>query len=622
MQARAASLEVYGGYPTLSDVALSPKGDLIAYATTDGDKRVVLVYSLTEKKVVGGLNVAAQKVRGIRWAGEDCVLISSSETGLPEDFIGRRGELVMTEVYRLSNHSQDNIIGVAFDAMNISAGPPEVRAVNGRPIAYITGVKFASMSSPGHLALFARDPDVTQSDMIVEGAHAQGWLVDDGGKVVAEQDYDESTRHWSLKLRRGFDWQEVYGVDTPIDQPNMEGLSADGKSVVVQTAGPDGYRQRAFLIADGSAAPAPFSDSVVADVIYDPLSARIIGTVKAAGGIETTFFSQEDKERWHEVSQAFAGEQVELISASDDKKKLLVRVTGQNDGVAYVLIDLDTMMTTPIGRAYQGIGPSDLAPVTNFAYSAADGTALSAYLTLPQGRDAKNLPLVVLPHGGPEARDMPGFDWWAQALASRGYAVLQPAFRGSGGYGWALFQAGFGQWGRKMQTDLSDGVRALAAKGTIDPKRVCIVGGSYGGYAALAGATLDPGVYRCAVSLAGISDLTTFRAWVGHFRPASATMRYLDRFWGTQGGEDSALDAISPVKHVDRIAVPVLLIHGKDDTVVPLAQSQEMADAMRAAGKDVTFVTMEGEDHWLSRAETRTQALTEMVAFLEKNNPP
>ncbi len=622
--AMAAPLEVYGGYPTLDHVALSPKGDMIAYATTDGDKRVVLVYSLADKKVVGGLALKEQKLRDIRWGGEDCVLISSSETLLPMDFIGRRGELTMTEIYRLSEHSQENIIGVQNDALNISLGLPEVRTVDGHAMAYVTGVKYASMSSPGQLALFAVDLDRHSTTLLMTGRTAGGWVVGDDGKLLAEQDYDQLTKRYTLKLRHGSDWQDVYSVDAPLDLPDLEGLSDDGKVVALRTTGPQGYGQRAFNIADGSDAPSPVADSDAAELLYQPLSGRIAGYETVGANIDYVFSSAEDKERWHEATQAFAGEQVELVSSTDDKKKLLVRVTGANDGYEYVLVDLDTMMTTPIGRAYSGIGPGDVAPVSMVSYKASDGTPLSAYLTLPRGRDAKGLPLIVLPHGGPEARDMPGFDWWAQALASRGYAVLQPQFRGSGGGGWALYAKGFGEWGRKMQTDLSDGVRALASQGTIDPKRVCIVGGSYGGYAALAGPTLDPGIYRCAVSLAGISDVGAMRAWVMHRQGnlETAAIRYLDRFYGTQGADDPKLAEISPLKHVDRVAVPILLIHGKDDTVVPIEQSQMMNDALKAAGKDVSFVTLDGEDHWLSRAETRTAALEAMVAFLEKNNPP
>ncbi len=202
-----------------------------------------------------------------------------------------------------------------------------------------------------------------------------------------------------------------------------------------------------------------------------------------------------------------------LVSQSDDWRKLIVQVTGDSEGYMYALLDLAAGKANLISDVYKDIGSQDIAPVKTVSYTAGDGLKLFAYLTLPRGRDAKSLPLVVLPHGGPAARDYPGFDWWSQALASRGYAVLQPQFRGSEGFGWDFLSAGFGEWGRKMQTDLSDGVRDLVRQGIADPKRVCIVGASYGGYAALAGATIDTGVYRCAVAVAGISDPKGFLQW-------------------------------------------------------------------------------------------------------------
>jgi len=226
----------------------------------------------------------------------------------------------------------------------------------------------------------------------------------------------------------------------------------------------------------------------------------------------------------------------------------------------------------------------------------------------------------VLPHGGPAVADTLQFDWWAQALASQGYAVLQPNYRGSA-LSLRFIEAGFGQWGRKMQTDLSDGVRYLAKQGVIDLARVCIVGGSYGGYAALAGVTLDPGVYRCAVAVAGISDLRRFRKWTieNHL---SWSQRYWDRFMGTADQNDPALVEISPIEHVSAVTVPVLLIHGRDDTVVPFEQSDMMLSALKRAGKSVQLVTMKHEDHWLSRSETRLQMLQASVEFLKANNPP
>jgi dipeptidyl aminopeptidase/acylaminoacyl peptidase len=231
--------------------------------------------------------------------------------------------------------------------------------------------------------------------------------------------------------------------------------------------------------------------------------------------------------------------------------------------------------------------------------------------------------LIVLPHGGPEVHDNAEFDWWPQALAEQGYAVLQPNYRGSN-LSWAFESKGFGEWGRKMQTDLSDGVRALAKEGIVDAARVCIVGASYGGYAALAGPSLDPGVYRCAVAVAGVSDIRRMLNWVNDQEGShkNLSQRYWDRYMGVTGPDDPAVAAISPIRHLDAITAPILLIHGKDDTVVPFEQSQVMYDALRKQGKEVQLEVLKGEDHWLSRGSTRLQMLEASVAFLRAHNPP
>jgi dipeptidyl aminopeptidase/acylaminoacyl peptidase len=197
--------------------------------------------------------------------------------------------------------------------------------------------------------------------------------------------------------------------------------------------------------------------------------------------------------------------------------------------------------------------------------------------------------------------------------------VLQPNFRGSTGYGPAFRRAGYGQWGRKMQSDVSDGLTALAAQGIVDPKRACIMGASYGGYAALAGVTLQKGLYRCAVAVAGVSDVAKMASTDIQESGYDDTLK---RALKEELGERKDLRPISPVNFAAQADAPILLIHGKDDTVVPYGQSTAMAGALREAGKPVEMVTLPGEDHWLSRSETRLAMLEAAVRFITANNPP
>jgi len=309
------------------------------------------------------------------------------------------------------------------------------------------------------------------------------------------------------------------------------------------------------------------------------------------------------------------------VSVSRDFRKAVVLADGWNLGLQYQVIDLQTLGAETIGGRYDGVHA--FYPTRRIEYAAGDGLRIPAYLTTPRRHDAKAPALVVLVHGGPAARDTAHFDWWAQALADQGYAVLRANFRGSS-VSAELMAAGDGQYGRRMQTDLSDGVRYLAGEGLIDPARVCIVGASYGGYAALAGVSLESRIYRCAVSVAGLSDLRAHQAWISdRYRSGDGVeLRNWNRLLGVSGPEDPLLDSLSPIRHVDAVTVPVLLIHGKDDTVVPFEQSDDMFDALRGAGKTVQFVKLRHEDHWLSKPDTRQQMLDATVAFLRRYNPP
>jgi dipeptidyl aminopeptidase/acylaminoacyl peptidase len=248
---------------------------------------------------------------------------------------------------------------------------------------------------------------------------------------------------------------------------------------------------------DGTIGP-PMAERRQLEAPIEDQDHRMIGGAHLADDIQYVFFDPKMQERWDAIVRAFPGEHLRLTSWTASLTEAVVLVEGARDGYGYELVDMSTHTATPLGELYEGLG-APLA-VRRFTYTAADGLTVPAYLTLPQNANLKNLPLIVLPHGGPALRDTALFDWWSQALAAQGYAVLRPNYRGSTVSARYVAQ-GYGQWGRKMQSDLSDGVRYLAKTGIVDPQRVCIVGGSYGGYAALAGVTLEQGVYRCAVSV-------------------------------------------------------------------------------------------------------------------------
>lgn len=616
----AAPLEAYGGLPSIETGALSAGGGQIAVVVTNGEERRIVVKDLVHDKITLIAPVGAAKVRDIRWAGDQHLIITSSVTALPLDVMAARSEWLFAFDFDLATKKLHPLMRGAEQSMNVVEALPTVRTVDGQPVVFLQGIHF--LDSEGVVALFRTDPTRDAPRLLESGFHhTRGYVVGSDGKPLAQSLYDSNSGAWTLKLKAGTGWRDVLTRVDPIDTPELLGLGRDGRSVLVSEDDKQGYGWREFA-PDGAGPGGFIPASVNQEPIHDPATGRLIGFTALVGDeSHYTFFDPADEKVWKAVQAAFPGDRVGLVSWSNDRRKILIRADSASQGPAFAVVDLATRHASWLGGEYEKLTPEDISPVTPVRYKAADGLELSGYLTLPRGRDPKALPLVVFPHGGPAARDTPGFDWWAQAMASRGYAVLQVNYRGSDGFGWDFQRAGFGEWGRKMQTDLSDGVRDLATRGTIDPKRVCIVGASYGGYAALAGATIDKGVYRCAVSFGGVSDLKRMVTY-SQGRSGGSALRYWTRYMGAKDLGDPVLAKYSPALQAASASAPVLLIHGKDDTVVPLAQSIEMADALKRAGKPVELVVQSHADHWLSLGATRLQMLQATMAFVEKNNPP
>lgn len=359
------------------------------------------------------------------------------------------------------------------------------------------------------------------------------------------------------------------------------------------------YASKGFDI--GSITPTRRRDGI-AGIDYNELSSR------------TEWIDPELVKVQARVSGLVKGASATIVSYSDDYNKVIVFIGGADTPGAYYVYHRDTDEMQLLAKRNDAIGSARLNPVKTVRYRARDGLEIHAILTLPRGRTAKDLPLIVYPHGGPSARDDESWDWWAQFLASRGYAVIQPNYRGSTGYGTEFTERGRGEWGLKMQDDLNDAVTWLAKEGIADPKRVCITGGSYGGYAAMRAAQRDGAIYRCAVSFAGVSDLSRMKRYDSRFLGGEANGDWLKK-------QAPNFAAVSPLNAAAQFTIPILLVHGKDDVVVPYAQSRDMADRLKAAGKPVTFIGQPLGDHHFSRYADRLQFLQAMEAFLNEHNP-
>jgi dipeptidyl aminopeptidase/acylaminoacyl peptidase len=279
----------------------------------------------------------------------------------------------------------------------------------------------------------------------------------------------------------------------------------------------------------------------------------------------------------------------------------------------FYLGDRAKRQLAPFAERYPQLKGIQLAGKTKVHYPSKDGLSIDGYLTLPVTRkEGQRLPAIVFPHGGPAARTLTTFDYWTEFFANRGYAVLEMDFRGSSGQGFEWMASAFANWDQITQQDIADGARYLVSEGIADPKRICIVGASFGGYAALTGAVKYPGLYKCAVSIAGVSDLVELRNRSRGFLNSEQVEAQI-------GHDSDRLREASPIRHAEAITQPVLLIHGKTDRVVEVGQSQAMYAELTKLDKPAKYVELESGDHYLSNYFDRVAAFKAMDEFLKQN---
>ena len=604
--------------PFSSVPELSPDGTRIAYSVSTAEQEIIGVFDIASGEIVKRIPLGeGQELQWFDWAGDKRLLVSLS---LP------------SRIYNVDLRIS-RLFVVQLDSGAISYVGPREQGIDGDDVTYLDPAgEFILLSMQRYLF---DEPQVWRFRL--DGADAEGerverrtgvwqWIADDQGLVRIGLGMDNGKlKVWYRKTaeepfrliaRIGRDDDEelwdvvrvISGSDEGlVIEPGDNGhLALRRFNMATREAGeilyenPDWDVEEVDLDKDGKPLAVHFTDDRARVVWLDPELARLQARFEKALGQD---------------------QQVRIVDRARNGERMLVGRSDADDPGSWYIYTPATRELSEFARLRPEIDPAVLAPVRPVEYTARDGTTIHAYLTLPRGREANGLPLIVLPHGGPyEVRDTLSYDDEVQLLANRGYAVLQPNFRGSGGYGETFEELGKGEIGRRMQDDLDDAVDWAVKEGLVDAQRVCLVGASYGGYAALWGVIRNPDRYRCAASFAGVTEWDRQLAYDADFFSPKGRREWRERVRGADRKFD--LDSVSPARQAAQLHRPVLLVHGKKDTNVPFNQFETMRNAMnRAHVANAEFVVLEDSGHGFDTAEDEQKWYDALLAFLAKHNP-
>ncbi|HWA92731.1 MAG TPA: S9 family peptidase [Rhizomicrobium sp.] len=632
------SAEIFGNLPAMSHVHLSPDGTHFSAIEPVGGASAVLVFqlhpapgtkpqvfALTESSAVDSKWITNDRLIGMyyqnKYQSESSGMnVREYARGVSMSLSGKKAFPLMTgtDMY-VSTGSTTRILATSAENPNLVY----MEAFKG----YAYGDQDTRLSQgKWRLNLFSVDVDTNSVGSVENGTdRTREWVVDHHGNPVARMDRTDETQDPKNRdvfyVKDGKDWREAASYDNYSGTvASLDGILPDGAALAVDRYGDKGRLMLETLPVSASGkVETLFNDPLydLDDVLHDEWTGAVIGVTYVADKREYRYFDPQLDRIQKGIEKALPGQSVEISSWDAKRSMFLITAEDPKNPPGIYLYTPATGKLDYLMGAYPDLQPADLGEVKTFDYKSRDGLDIHGYLTLAPGKTGKNLPMVVFPHGGPDSRDELGFDWMAQFFASRGYAVLQTNFRGSTGYGVAFRNAGFGEWGRKMQDDITDGVKKAIADGIADPKRICIVGASYGGYAALAGATFTPELYACAVSYAGIADVSQI---LGQAKQEAGEHSVRLHFWEDRIGSRTdvkTLQEISPAYHAADVRAPVLLLHSTLDMTVPYAQSRREQAALQALGKPVEYVQIAGDDHYLSHAGARIQVLKAMETFLK-----
>ena len=617
-------LEAYGRLPEYDMYELSPSGKFGATRLTAAGRDLVVVFDVDTSAFVSGADAEKVNPRSLRFIDDSQLVLVAGRT---VKALAVRNSFDYSSAYAL-NVATDEIRVLLRRAEELYPYQSGLgRIIGSDPESSTVFMPAYSGSASPVLSVFKVNLDNARSNVLKKGnSRTIDWFLDGHGRPLVREDFDDRKNIHQIYVypedsRKA---RLIYEEETEIPRFGAVGLTAARDALVLLSRAGGTGRTSYFLMSleNGAISDPLFADSerdiewVITDIN------RVVYGVEFAGFKPTyAFFDKDLEERVKTAQSRLEGLSVSLTSWSQDFSRLVFEVSGSWSSGAYLMFEDVYGAPTVLGGMRSDIGKEHVSPIEIVEYAARDGLRIPALITArPDVREAGNGPLIVMPHGGPEAHDRYGFDWMAQYFASRGYVVLQPQFRGSDGFGNTLLSAGRGEWGGKMQSDLDDGVDFLVEQGIADPQRVCMFGASYGGYAALAAGAFSPDKYRCIVAFAPVADLRRMLSQERRERGRDNwALDYWEGLYGAEASEKEELKALSPVFHADAFKAPVLLIHGKKDTVVRIDQSKAMNKALRKAGKDVTFIQLKGEDHWLTQEDTRIEMLRAAAEFIERH---
>jgi len=600
----------------MREFEISPDGSMLAIRTVAGQKNSILILDAYTGALITKFEAGDfKKYDWIAWASETKLIFSTGS------MFYRQGRKVYLS--QISMHSFDT--GLTFQ------WPLGDQIFDNRRLIYAaTGGNFAlisaqeEMGEPPSVFRYELQPEGGVKKLVQSREGVWSWFADNAGVVRMGIGWHKRRLHIHYRPDARSRFELIDKLDPGEDDARfwrVAKIISGSDQGYVLAEGDDGKMGiRLFDYASGSAIET-FYEHPQWDI--DSMWLDESGTPRAAFYTDDrrrAIWFDEDYERFfNSLTSSLPYEDISIVSSSRDRERVLVWAGNEADPGALFLSNGDGTSIQKLADYRPMLDSDHLSKPMPISYTARDGLLIHGYLTLPVAREPKDLPLIILPHGGPyDVRDSLEYNDEVQFLANRGYAVLQPNFRGSGGYGDAHYDAGYGEIGRKMQDDLDDAMDWAVLEGFVDPDRVCVVGSSYGGYAALWAVLRNPERYRCAASWAGVTDFEAILKYNSYFLSRQASREWRRQVRGTN---DFDLASVSPNTHAGKLDRPVLIAHGTNDRVVPFDQYQSFEYFSNDAEYRPTKLTITGEGHSFSAASSEKQWYDALDRFLAKHNP-